>query len=135
MRRREFIFLMGGGAVVWPYAVIAQDVERSRRIGVLVDEAWYTQSFAQRLAELGWKEGRNIRIDSERVSYLCGRREGQRRRTRCIEARYTQNQQWRLMLARNCDLCLLASASSRLFCSISHRNVGQRRAGRSARRA
>jgi putative ABC transport system substrate-binding protein len=74
MRRREFIGLLGGGAAapsVWPSGVRAQPRERMRRIGVLVsqlaadDPEWQARSlpFAQRLQELGWSEGRNVRID------------------------------------------------------------------------
>ena len=70
MRRREFITLVGGGAVAWPLAARAQQGERMRRIGVLLpasadDLRFQTLvgSFLQGLALLGWSIGRNVRID------------------------------------------------------------------------
>jgi putative tryptophan/tyrosine transport system substrate-binding protein len=69
MRRREFIAGLGGAAV-WPIAARAQQGDRVRRIGVLMSlgeadpEAKASLSaFTQRLAELGWTDGRNLRID------------------------------------------------------------------------
>ena len=69
IRRREFITLLGGGAVAWPLAARAQQPERMRRIGVLSGLADDTEgrfrvsTFQQGLRELGWTEGHNIRID------------------------------------------------------------------------
>ena len=70
MRRREFIKLLGGAATAWPFAVRAQQAERMRRIGVLHtgvadDPIGQTRNaaFLQRLNELGWNEGRNVRVD------------------------------------------------------------------------
>jgi putative ABC transport system substrate-binding protein len=70
MRRRDFITLLGGVAAAWPLAVGAQQPDRVRRLGILwpIDEAdlarrlWAT-AFTEGLAELGWVEGRNLRID------------------------------------------------------------------------
>jgi putative ABC transport system substrate-binding protein len=69
MRRREFITLLGGAAVLWPLAANAQS-DRVRRVGVLMgyaetDPAAQVQVAAlrQELQKLGWDEGRNIRID------------------------------------------------------------------------
>ena len=70
IRRREFIFTLGGAAAAWPLAARAQQAERMRRIGVLTggDEAdpEYQTRFAvlrQALQKLGWTEGYNIRFD------------------------------------------------------------------------
>src|SRR5262249_4894044 len=67
--RREFITLLGGAAA-WPLAAEAQQTERVRRIGVLVpfgesDPVLRTRVtvFRDALAELGWVEGRNLRVD------------------------------------------------------------------------
>jgi putative tryptophan/tyrosine transport system substrate-binding protein len=70
MRRREFITLLGGGAVAWPLAAHAQQVERVRRIGVLVGLAAndpqgkaVIAAFLQGLQQLGWADGRNVQIE------------------------------------------------------------------------
>jgi putative ABC transport system substrate-binding protein len=69
IRRREFIAGLGGAAA-WPVVVRAQQGERVRRIGVLVnavaDDTEYQArvgAFLQALASLGWTIGRNVRID------------------------------------------------------------------------
>jgi putative tryptophan/tyrosine transport system substrate-binding protein len=69
MRRREFITLVGGAAA-WPLAARAQQPDRMRRIGVLVgiaDDAEGQARLAallQGLQQLGWTDGRNVRIDT-----------------------------------------------------------------------
>jgi putative tryptophan/tyrosine transport system substrate-binding protein len=70
MRRRKFIVLVGGAAVAWPHAVIAQQPVRMRRIGVVMGYAesdpngqLQVAAFRQQLERLGWVEGSNIRID------------------------------------------------------------------------
>ena len=70
MRRRDFIKVIGGTAATWPVAAQAQQVERIRRIGVMMgyaetDPAAQAQVAALRqgLQRLGWEEARNIRID------------------------------------------------------------------------
>jgi putative ABC transport system substrate-binding protein len=71
MRRREFIALLGTVAAGWPEAAHAQQAERMRRIGVLIpgtaDDAEYQArmaAFLQELQQLGWSDGRNVRIDT-----------------------------------------------------------------------
>jgi ABC-type uncharacterized transport system substrate-binding protein len=68
--RREFIVLLGGAAVAWPLAARAQQGERMRRIGVLMntgadepESQARLAAFMQGLQELGWAVGRNMRID------------------------------------------------------------------------
>jgi putative tryptophan/tyrosine transport system substrate-binding protein len=71
LKRREFITLLGGAAAAWPLAARAQQVERMRRIGVLMNlapddpegQARITV-FAQGLQEMGWIVGRNVRVDT-----------------------------------------------------------------------
>jgi putative ABC transport system substrate-binding protein len=71
MRRREFITLVGGAAASWPLAARAQQGERMRRIGVLTsgaaaddpDGQTRSAAFVQGLQQLGWTDGRNMRID------------------------------------------------------------------------
>jgi len=67
MRRREFITLVGGAAASWPLASHAQQAGKLPTIGVLGADpsVWsqWTAAFAQRLRELGWIEGRTIKID------------------------------------------------------------------------
>src|SRR3954453_21126230 len=70
MRRRDFITLMGGAAA-GPITARAQQGERMRRVGVLITLAAddpqsqrRMTAFVQGLQELGWTDGRNIRIDT-----------------------------------------------------------------------
>jgi putative ABC transport system substrate-binding protein len=70
MKRRDFISLVGGAAATWPLAVRAQQPDRMRRIGVLMgfgenDPGGKAQlsAFTQGLAELGWTDGRNLRME------------------------------------------------------------------------
>ncbi len=69
MRRRAFIAALGGAAA-WPLVARAQQPERMRRIGVLSgtaaddpDNQVRLAAFEQRLQQLGWTDGRNVRID------------------------------------------------------------------------
>src|SRR5476649_527788 len=71
MRRREFITLVGGTMVAWPLAARAQQPDRMRRVGLLMG---YTEgdaegqaslaAFKRGLQDLGWTEGRNVRVDT-----------------------------------------------------------------------
>ena len=70
MKRREFISLLGGAAAVWPLAARAQQAERMRRIGVLLNmtaddvvHRAYIAAFREVMAQLGWTDGRNVKID------------------------------------------------------------------------
>src|SRR5215510_9770972 len=70
MRRREFIKVLGGAATTWPLTAHAQQPNRIRRLGVLMAVAESDADvrkgigiFRERLQELGWKDGQNIRID------------------------------------------------------------------------
>jgi putative tryptophan/tyrosine transport system substrate-binding protein len=79
MRRREFIALIGA-SVTWPFAAMAQQAGNVRRVGMLMgssesDSRAYVDAFAEELARLGWKDGRNVQFeqrwtngDSERAS-------------------------------------------------------------------
>jgi putative tryptophan/tyrosine transport system substrate-binding protein len=70
MRRRQFITLLSGAAA-WPLAARAQQSEMMRRIGVLMGAVSNNPSgqariaaFQQGLQQLGWAEGRNVRIET-----------------------------------------------------------------------
>ena len=70
MRRREFITLLGGAAAAWPVAAHGQPRERMRRIGILMNLAAddpqspvRIAALLQGLQELGWADGRNIRLE------------------------------------------------------------------------
>lgn len=69
LKRRDFIALLGA-AVAWPLPLAAQPGERMRRVGVLMSNAEgdpegqaRAAALRQGLAELGWKEGGNLRVD------------------------------------------------------------------------
>jgi putative ABC transport system substrate-binding protein len=70
MQRREFLAVLGGAAA-WPLAARAQQGDRVRRIGVLMagdenDPMAKTEfsAFTRALADLGWTDGRNMRMDA-----------------------------------------------------------------------
>jgi putative ABC transport system substrate-binding protein len=70
IKRREFVSLLGGATVAWPFVALAQKPDRMRRIGVLMslgenDSEGMAQlsGFTQGLADLGWSDGSNLRMD------------------------------------------------------------------------
>ena len=70
MRRRQFITLLGGAAAS-PLAARAQQSDRMRRVGVLLSLSAddpqgqaRLKAFVQGLKQLGWTDGRNMRIDT-----------------------------------------------------------------------
>ncbi|MGA6943917.1 MAG: ABC transporter substrate-binding protein, partial [Pseudolabrys sp.] len=68
LRRREFIWLLGGAAAAWPVVARAQQVGKLPTIGFLGEstpsgQRQWVAAFVQRLRELGWVEGRNVAIE------------------------------------------------------------------------
>ena len=70
MRRREFIALLGGVAVAWPIAAVAQQDGRIRRVMVWIggssDDPTSQQrgvTFRDTMRGFGWIDGRNVKID------------------------------------------------------------------------
>jgi putative ABC transport system substrate-binding protein len=70
VKRREFIGLAGGTLAVWPLKALAQRSVGVRRLGVLLsgvesdpDSQVRIAAFRQGLADLGWKDGDNLRIE------------------------------------------------------------------------
>jgi ABC-type uncharacterized transport system substrate-binding protein len=70
MRRRDFITAVAASTLAWPLATAAQQREKMRRVGVLMTLAAddpeglaRVTAFAQGLQELGWRDGRDVRID------------------------------------------------------------------------
>jgi putative ABC transport system substrate-binding protein len=70
IRRRAFITLLGGAAAAWPLAARAQQGDRVRRIAVLMagdendsERKRPYSAFTQALADLGWTDGRNVRME------------------------------------------------------------------------
>ena len=83
MQRRQFITLFGSAAAGWPLVARARQAERMRRIGVLMNLAetdpegrTRLAAFVQRLEELGWAAGSNVRFD---IRWAAGSLESNRR--------------------------------------------------------
>jgi putative ABC transport system substrate-binding protein len=83
LKRREFITLLGSAAVAWPLGARAQQLERVRRIGIMMNSAaddpepqGHIAALRQGLQQLGWIEGRNVQFE---VRWAGGSAEGYRR--------------------------------------------------------
>ena len=70
MRRRDFVKAIASSSVAWPLAARAQQGESIRRVAMLLpyregdaEGQTFVAAFQQRLQDLGWTEGRNIRFD------------------------------------------------------------------------
>jgi putative tryptophan/tyrosine transport system substrate-binding protein len=68
IERRKFLATLGGAAAAWPLAARAQQSGKLPTVGVLgatSASAWsrWIAAFVQRLRELGWIEGRNLRVE------------------------------------------------------------------------
>ena len=71
MKRRQFICMVGSAVAAWPLPARAQLPDRMRRVGVLMSTApddpegsARIAAFLQNLQQLGWIDGRNVRIDT-----------------------------------------------------------------------
>jgi putative tryptophan/tyrosine transport system substrate-binding protein len=71
VKRRDFITLLGSAAAAWPLAAQAEQPSGMRRIGVLIPAPADDREYQARLAaflgglqQLGWIDGRNVRIDT-----------------------------------------------------------------------
>jgi putative ABC transport system substrate-binding protein len=69
VKRREFLTCLGGAAAIWPLAARAQQIDRMRRIGILITTAERDPEGRIRLAafwkemeSLGWADGRNLQV-------------------------------------------------------------------------
>jgi putative ABC transport system substrate-binding protein len=70
MRRREFIKIFVGATAAWPLGARAQQPERTRRVGMLMNVAAESSeaqprliAFKQALQKLGWNDGGNMRLE------------------------------------------------------------------------
>ena len=68
MKRREFITLLGGAAVAWPFTARAQQAGKLPTMGIIGSGTpathghWYA-ALVQRLRELGWIDGRTVAVE------------------------------------------------------------------------
>ena len=76
IRRREFIFTLGGAAAAWPLAARAQQPGKVHRVGILWGQHAVSEcsprmeAFRQGLRELGYVEGRNVVYRGKRCAAL-----------------------------------------------------------------
>src|SRR5215469_7047817 len=70
MRRRQFVTFVGGAVIAWPLTALAQQSQKVRRIGAMINRAAddpeaadAIAAFSQGLGELGWSIGGNVRIE------------------------------------------------------------------------
>ncbi len=70
MRRRDFIKIVAGSAVTWPHVAVAEEPDKVRLVAILMGFAEsdpvaqsMVATFRSTLSNLGWKEGRNLRIE------------------------------------------------------------------------
>jgi len=70
LKRRDFMTLFGTAALAWPLAASAQQAERVRRVGMMMnfpasdpEAPIRVAAFLQRLQELGWTDRHNVRMD------------------------------------------------------------------------
>src|SRR5664279_3662472 len=80
MQRRDFITLLGGAVALWPFSARAQQTKRMQRVGVLLNFAAddpeaqaQNLAFLQALEQLGWTDGRNVRIETRWTAGDAGR--------------------------------------------------------------
>jgi putative ABC transport system substrate-binding protein len=71
MRRRDFITLIGGASMTWPFVARAQQGDGVRRVGIFMDLSEQdaegqtrVAAFRKGLQDLGWTEGRNVKFDT-----------------------------------------------------------------------
>ncbi len=70
MRRRDFLGLVGSATAAWPLAAVAQQSDRVRSVGMLMNRTaddpqgqLQLAAFQEGLQQLGWSNGRNVRFD------------------------------------------------------------------------
>src|SRR5262245_558380 len=94
IRRRELLVTLVGVAAAWPLVARAQQSERMRRIGVVMNQAADDLegqarliAFVQALQQFGWTDGRNVRIDTRWAAGDADRIRKIRSGVRCTRAR------------------------------------------------